>query len=214
VPRTTGTTPATRQRRRQPHTRAAHGAWTASRAPATRCRHWTRSTASCPPRTSPTCGRSRTSTSTTPTTRPGTAATSSARCSPRQALTNRYGQVRPRLLRAGGAGAELREHPRQFEAFLDHSTNAAAPATGTIYCRPTRAGRRCSGPLQLRRRPGRQLLRREEGQPVRCTRCSPRQQHGDTGQPVRRHAGQRVGGGQGLRHQRKVLDDQGASGLR
>jgi len=51
-----------------------------------------------------------------------------------QALTNRYGQWSDLASYVQEAQVQNYENTRaQFEAFLDHSTNAAAPATGTIY---------------------------------------------------------------------------------
>ena len=51
-----------------------------------------------------------------------------------QALTNRYGQWSDLASYVQEAQVQNYENTRaQFEAFMDHSTNAAAPATGTIY---------------------------------------------------------------------------------
>ncbi|MFI9381723.1 glycosyl hydrolase 2 galactose-binding domain-containing protein [Kutzneria sp. NPDC052558] len=51
-----------------------------------------------------------------------------------QALSNRYGQWSDLASYVEEAQVQNYENTRaQFEAFMDHSTNAAAPSTGTIY---------------------------------------------------------------------------------
>jgi hypothetical protein len=98
------------------------------------------------------------------------------------AVSKRYGSWSSLTQYVQQAQVQNYENTRaQFEAFIDHSTNTAVVA------------------LQQRLRPGRVLLRRQEGQrgPARALR--PGRRPGDGRQPGRGRAGRAVGAGQGVR---------------
>jgi len=90
-----------------------------------------------------------------------------------QALTNRYGQWSASPPTCRRRRCRNYENTRaQFEAFLDHSTNAAARPPARFYWQANRLADAALGPLQLRRRPGRSFFGAKKPT-SRCTRCSP-----------------------------------------
>ena len=214
--RTTGSRRATGTTRRTttrpiPRTNVG-GAWgsTARRARATPCRRSTRSSGSCRRSSRSRCGRTPTTTSTTPTTSPATQPDNGGYSFGTlhdldAAITSRYGAVvEPRPVRRGGPGPELRDPAREFEAYIDHSTNAAAPSTGIdLLAAQQGLADAAVGPLQQRLRPGRQLLRGQEGQRAAARPLRLRQRHGvaSTTWPARRQSGP-VGRVEGLRRRR------------
>ena len=129
------------QRIRRGPTSAVRGRLTARRAPATPCRRWTRSRASCPRSSRPSCGPTPTTTSTTPTTsrtsptRRPTAATRSAPCttSTRAISAPLRAVEQSGQLRAGGPGPELRDPARAVRGLHRSLHPRQAPSTGVVY---------------------------------------------------------------------------------
>ena len=107
--------------------------------------------------------------------------------------------VEPEPVRRGGAGPELREHPGPVRGVhRPREQHAAAVHRHHLLADEQGLAEPAVEPLQQRRRPGRQLLRRAGGQPAAARALRARQRHGHAGQPGQHDPVRAVGRGEGL----------------